>query len=774
MTVRSPSLSVVDLKKIKNTVIGNPSAKVELAQDEDFIRTLVQCLNHPPPSPDPQSSQDDIRIEVAHIIASLSYGSDRALTTLIHANALGSILLAISNFRPNEPSKLRAAFARALRALGVAIADIVGPALWGLRPDDSEIKDSAKDTLNMLFQETTLDIYAPLLVHPATATSVAYLIGMSVRNEAHRKAVVDWLPPAERAQANKSRRGWEKSTVATAASAGVASIKAAGGWVVQTVAGLLKGTRDCKLQEAALLCLAALARDNAPVAAALSRGDRESTLSTVFHLTRSKFSDVEIAASLCASFIIRASRASTHAHAHGPAAHYGHIPASTANDHAIRTVFNVVERLMALSPTDSAPIITKACYVFYYLVTDDIDLCRMAYERGFLTQAFTLFEATQAPSTVPPGCPPPELEAETESESTAALREASLIALATLALASNEIRTALADDLRVLVRLNESLASRHVGTRYGACQVVRALSRSVAATRTSLVDSGTGMRVFGLLRRGEDRRVRGAALKAVCNLLVNFSPLQKEFLKNGLLDRLMEFVKSADPPLQLGALWALKNLLHKAELEDIQTTIRTFGWDRLTELLTDEDTAVQEQAVHILKNITADAAGVDLVLHKIGERELLTALCQALGSTSDDVVLQAAGVVSNLANGTPSQQDALFSHPQLLGLLRACLGERSAALVHHHPHGHGHGERSAAVRMPALSAVLALARSSHDRRHAMIEAGLLNTLQRLCERTGGTSGRWEHVPKDERDLARSALDWLEHGDYMSEEGSYLG
>ncbi|KAI5900820.1 uncharacterized protein SCHCODRAFT_02044636 [Schizophyllum commune H4-8] len=276
MTVRPPSLSVTDLKKIKNTVIGNPSAKVELAQDEDFIRTLVQCLNHPPPSSDPQSSQDDIRIEVAHIIASLSYGSDRALATLLHANALGSLLLAISNFRPNEPSRLRAAFARALRALGVAIADIVGPALWGLRPDDdSEIKDRAKDALSMLFQETTLDIYAPLLAHPATATSVAYLIGMSVRSEAHRKAVVDWLPPAERAQANKSRRGWEKSTVATAASAGVASIKAAGGWVVQMVAGLLKGTRDCKLQEAALLCLAALARDNAPVAAALSRGDRE-------------------------------------------------------------------------------------------------------------------------------------------------------------------------------------------------------------------------------------------------------------------------------------------------------------------------------------------------------------------------------------------------------------------------------------------------------------------------------------------------------------------
>lgn len=148
MTVRPPSLKLSDLKKIKNIVIGNPSAKVQYARDEVFIRTLVQSLNNPPPSLDPQSSQDDIRVEVAHIIASLSYGSDRALTTLIHANALGALLLAISNFRPAEQPSLRAAFARALRALGVAIADIVGPALWGLRPDDSEVKGDAKQALD--------------------------------------------------------------------------------------------------------------------------------------------------------------------------------------------------------------------------------------------------------------------------------------------------------------------------------------------------------------------------------------------------------------------------------------------------------------------------------------------------------------------------------------------------------------------------------------------------------------------------------------------------
>jgi hypothetical protein len=86
---------------------------------------------------------------------------------------------------------------------------------------------------------------------------------------------------------------------------------------------------------------------------------------------------------------------------------------------------------------------------------------------------------------------------------------------------------------------------------------VRALSRGVAVLRTNIVDSGLGMRVFGVFKRGvrgvgvvtgvgkekikvegegggaevpeeevEDRRVLGAALAAVCNIVNEFSPLR--------------------------------------------------------------------------------------------------------------------------------------------------------------------------------------------------------------------------------------------------------
>lgn len=534
-----------------------------------------------------------------------------------------------------------------------------------------------------------------------------------------------------------------------------------------------------QLQEAALMCLAALVRDDTAVASALTRCDRESTMTIVLHLTRSKFTDVEIAASLCASHIIRASRSSTHTHAHNPpsvhsyGSAYGHIPASTANDQSIRTVMNVVERLMSLSPSDAPTTLTRACYVLYYLVADDNDLCRMAHERRLLDQALALLEATKPPSPSPDAMDV-DTVLDPDPPTTAALREAALILIATLALASPIIRTELTDDPTVLPLVLLCLASPHVGTRYGACQAVRALSRSVAATRTSLVDSGVGLAVFGLLRRGEDRRVRGAALRAVCNLVVEFSPLRTVFLEGGLMERVMEFVRSADPPLHLGALWAIKNLLHRAPLDQVRSTLRTFGWDRLTELLTDEDAEVREQALHIVKNVTETTAGVDLALHKIGERELLTALCEALAASSDDVVLQAVCVVSNLANGTAPQQDALFAHPQLLGLLRACLGERSAGLGERAPSARGASsgrsaaggsERAAAIRRPALGAVLALAHASHERRRAMVEAGLLSTLQHICERTGTGAGRWEHVPRDELEQARAAVDWLEHGDF---------
>jgi hypothetical protein len=98
MTIQTVNVST--LKRVKNNVIGNPSAKLLLSQDELFVATsatghhssvsselnhprssLVKCLNAPEQFEEAAGSQDDIRVEAAHVITSLSYGAPPLLRT---------------------------------------------------------------------------------------------------------------------------------------------------------------------------------------------------------------------------------------------------------------------------------------------------------------------------------------------------------------------------------------------------------------------------------------------------------------------------------------------------------------------------------------------------------------------------------------------------------------------------------------------------------------------------------------------------------------------
>jgi hypothetical protein len=58
----------------------------------------------------------------------------------------------MSKFQPSDSIALRSAFARALRALTVAIADTVGPSQWSLHVDTCDIRNEVKAALDYLFQ----------------------------------------------------------------------------------------------------------------------------------------------------------------------------------------------------------------------------------------------------------------------------------------------------------------------------------------------------------------------------------------------------------------------------------------------------------------------------------------------------------------------------------------------------------------------------------------------------------------------------------------------
>lgn len=203
--------------------------------------------------------------------------------------------------------------------------------------------------------------------------------------------------------------------------------------------------------------------------------------------------------------------------------------------------------------------------------------------------------------TNPKACPPCERYDwnPLDYHQTYCVSQAALTAIASLAMFENDIRQAVADEMKLLPIIEIALSHRHIGVRYAACQCIRAISRGIAVLRTNLVDTGIGMLVFGILKKeDEDRRVLSAALSAVCNIVNDFSPLKQVstarifnrvgfmfrvqvYIDEGLLPRLMQLIECGEPTLRLSALWAIKNVLTRSSRAVKQSVIDTIGWPRL-------------------------------------------------------------------------------------------------------------------------------------------------------------------------------------------------
>ncbi|KAL0069153.1 hypothetical protein AAF712_003839 [Marasmius tenuissimus] len=871
--------AVERLRVYKNKVVGNLTAKTQLSLDSEFLQSLVKCLSN---------SSIEIRIEAAHIIGSISLGSDDAVANLLRVDALQALLDALKDSTApttvNQPkaSNLKLALARALRSLTASAADIVGPSLWGLRPDTSDIRSEAQAALKIFFSLESLDIVLPLLSQTQTtiAVLVAELLAQSLRVMQDRMVVTEWVPPEDRQKEVRSKRGWEK-----ASAHGANAPARQGGWV----------TRNLVVQEAALLALAALVKDNTTVAAALVENE---VLTSVIDIpVRSKIPDVQLAACLCATHIVRA---------------YPQPP-----DSAATTVISILNRF--ISPSSTTSIIPphhqqKACYILYHLVIDDAAHCRLAFAKGCLFKLASLLasltvippEESQVLSNVieyanvnkSPSSSSSELVDTDEPPILAALREAALIALTSLALPGHDAQMALTEmDLadvsfhpalpelslpgtpepsqptrqhkQLLPLLRLTLLSPHVGVRYASAELMRALTRSVSVLRTNVMDSGLGWLIFErVMDKEEDRRVIGSALKAVCNCVSEYSPLRPGYVKLGLVQRLVEFIRGvesrrasdgeeADTPvmdtsLRLRALWAIKNLVWKSEDYVKMEVMSQLGWKSLAQLMVtgkleakarhrrarakpkdrsrrqsvaggvvgmmdideadenaggaedgssedtetedadhrgvEEDTSpVQEQAINIVRNLTENENGIDMVFEQFGCIDLtgiplgsskkdfsvpesafpslsatipsnpmsssphpiitvMTALLSTPPNALLDVTLQATYAIANLANGSSTQQAMILDHPPLLRAIGTVIAE--------FPRGFEGGD----ARKPAIGTILTLAKgcagvvtisspgdtgtiiTSLRCRQIMVDVGVVGTLKRICESQGGIVG----------------------------------
>ncbi|KAI5981447.1 armadillo-type protein [Pisolithus albus] len=275
--------------------------------------------------------------------------SEITLSSLLRANAHQEVVRALANPHALRNPRLKAALARGLRVLANSMAGVVGHSNGPICAYTWEHLAETKVALNFHFEYECLDVYFPLLddSSPQTSLSIAQLIGAAVLTDAHRTAIIEWLPPPERQKEVKNHGGWEKHDLIYQAANGKH-----GAWVLCHLIGMIQRKDVKKL----FYLLLALAMDNPTVANILAKTSLEAAvpaLNVVLAHAKSRVTSVQLAASLCATHIIRAQ--GNH--------HPGHSDRTTA-----LSVIQVVIRILS-SPSEQPQNQIKACYTLCKLAT---------------------------------------------------------------------------------------------------------------------------------------------------------------------------------------------------------------------------------------------------------------------------------------------------------------------------------------------------------------------------------------------------------------------
>lgn len=125
-------------------------------------------------------------------------------------------------------------------------------------------------------------------------------------------------------------------------------------------------------------------------------------------------------------------------------------------------------------------------------------------------------------------------------------------------------------------------AGNSSATILAACGCVRALTRSVTALRTKLVDAEVVKSIIRLMNI-PDPELRIAATKVLANLAMDFSPMKESVGETDVVKKLCEQAHSANARLRLESIWALKQLVVNATEKLKMEVVNELGssWIRL-------------------------------------------------------------------------------------------------------------------------------------------------------------------------------------------------
>lgn len=528
-----------------------------------------------------------------------------------------------------------------------------------------------------------------------------------------------------------------------------------------SILSVLVAAAECgfaKTQEAALHCLAEITRDEPEASLRLFRCTSPSGMiptSVLLNLRQTSSANVRLAAFCCLANIIKVHPFTAKTNQcvlevlmelldHAPAGHTQSSAAASTSQ---------------LQTTSQVEVQIQSAFAIARLVADNVTLQNLATEsynalsklaqlldractrcsqpaggaksdRASAATTFLGNIAVKTPrSDATVGVAPPTVD-----ESAIRLREACLTALAALTFQHDEPRRKLIDSVQpaVLPMVVSSIGFHALGVRVAACRLTRALSRSLSILRTSIVDVGVAPKLVALLQDpNEEEVVKVEATAAICNLVLDFSPMKKLIQELGGVDSLVQLAHdggaspassnraederyyvlsttatmpsssstststagnpkdrtgrssrgslSGSQQLRLHALWALKNLLSHSDTALKSEVMSKLGFSFIANLLDSPscEMVFKEQALNVLRNAAASKeCDVTFMVDGMGGGVQLMQLLEKCiwdgreaGEPGAAVIEQAAFVLVNVATGTDEHRRTLLRTPNIMDAL---------------------------------------------------------------------------------------------------------
>jgi hypothetical protein len=158
--------------------------------------------------------------------------------------------------------------------------------------------------------------------------------------------------------------------------------------------------------------------------------------------------------------------------------------------------------------------------------------------------------------------------------------------------------------------------------------------------------------------------VRECATAAICNIVLDFSPLKRIVIEGGGVDKLVAMVNSGgSESLVVNALWAIKNLVYMAEGEVKRVVMDLLTYETLYQLCMSDNIAIKDQSVAILRNLVSSSIeDVVSTVDGLGPQRVIEIAKSALdaGAMNVNILVQVLYVLVNIATSVRSGDNELI------------------------------------------------------------------------------------------------------------------